>query len=153
MKYKIGQHLYHLYVNDEGNCEMETWEVVALKRPRCSRWLVRLGNEIPLKDRPKQYVAYARNKWTWIKKSNKHHDWGWKPRMDDCWRQTWKEGTKASDSWHPLHTTKRAAWVEAGKSLAVEDFDFGDLTADNDDTPQVIYDRAMATIKRMIKRA
>lgn len=83
-------------------------------------------------------TAYRKDQFTWVKKSSKHFDWGWKDRISRVDTRTWGAANAPSG----LFTTKRAALLSE-KSYVKKGY-----ASDDAETNK----KLIATIDRAIKR-
>jgi len=90
MKYKKGQDLYSLCVDDDGKCEMDVYRVRTIR-----------GGLV---------YAILVTSFTWGKRSKKNGDWGWLDPIPYWCRYCRRVGESFSTL--GLHTTKRAAWAD-----------------------------------------
>jgi hypothetical protein len=91
MKYKEGQTLYSVCIEDDGKCSMDIYKVRTIR-----------GGIVH---------AILFDTFTWGKKSKKHGDFGWLDPIPNWCRERCKEGEK----FRHLYTTKLSAWKDAEK--------------------------------------
>jgi hypothetical protein len=115
MKYHIGLILYTVFGDDEtGTARMEEWMVRTIRSGKV--------------------YAIRKNKFTYVKRSKVHGDWGWAKKIDWADRKSWKVGDKPPG----LHATKKEAWQHALEDNCMHWW--------NDGPPKTKFER---TVKRM----
>lgn len=130
---KVGKVYFTASIDEETNrITFEEWHVV-----RVANVQDKLGRFYGLPPRL-TVTAYRKDQFTWVKKSNKHFDWGWKDRISQIDRRTWGAGKQPSG----LFTTKRAALISE-KAYVKKGY-----ASDSDETNR----RLIATIDRAIQR-
>ena len=99
-QWKVGQSLWMLMVDEAtGKPEMEEWIIRTIR-----------GGKV---------TAIWKLSCTWGKRSTKHGDFGWLPRIPSWTRQTWPVDRKP----YNLFTTKLAAIREEIKTQDIRNFD------------------------------